>query len=172
MPLRELRPDPVLDGGMNGGGGRAEGRGDGRAALLYADGAARGNPGPAALGVVLYDGDGRLLTEFGEYIGRATNNVAEYHALIRGLEAARAAGITVLHVFLDSELLVRQLNGQYRVKSPSLLPLHGQARALLAGFQSARVEHVGRGGNRRADLLANRALDQARAGGQDPAAGR
>jgi len=129
--------------------------------VLHADGAARGNPGPAAIGAVLF-APGRLepVAVVSEAIGRATNNEAEYRALLAGLEAARSAGVTDLVVRLDSELLVRQATGQYRVKAPGLKPLFEQLRALLSGFGSVRFEHVPRERNALADDLANAALDR------------
>ncbi|MDI6711773.1 MAG: ribonuclease HI family protein [Anaerosomatales bacterium] len=130
-----------------------------RTGILHADGAARGNPGPAAIGVVVTDSDGAELKAFGEAIGVATNNVAEYRALIAGLQAARDLGIDSLRVRLDSELLVRQMTGAYRVKSAHLKPLHELARTLASTFADVRFEHVPRSENARADALCNQALD-------------
>jgi beta-lactamase class A len=126
---------------------------------IYVDGASRGNPGPAALGVVAQDGRGRVVSEIAEYLGETTNNVAEYRALLRALEEARARGADELEIFADSDLLVRQVRGTYRVKSPHLIPLHQQAAAALRGFKRWRVAHVPREKNAAADALANRALD-------------
>jgi len=126
---------------------------------LFTDGAARGNPGPAAVGVVIEDEDGMRLRGLHRYIGKATNNEAEYHALIEGLKAAAEWKPDRLEVYLDSNLVVQQMNGTYKVKKPELLPLHRQARLLLDEFAEARVAHVGRERNRGADALANRALD-------------
>ena len=128
-------------------------------AVLYCDGASRGNPGPAAIGFVLVDPDGEELVARGETIGRQTNNVAEYTALQRGREAAQARGLRRLQVRMDSELVVRQLLGLYRVKNPGLAPLYLAVRQLAARFGSFRIEHVPREANRRADALANAALD-------------
>ena len=128
--------------------------------LLYADGASRGNPGPAAYGFVLMDPSRRVVAEGGDTIGVATNNVAEYRGLVAGLEAARSHGVDDLEVRLDSLLLVRQVTGRYRVKAPGLKPLHQRAAALLAGFTRHRVTHVPREQNSRADALANAALDR------------
>ncbi|GAV31231.1 ribonuclease HI [Coriobacteriaceae bacterium EMTCatB1] len=136
--------------------------------VLHADGAARGNPGPAAIGVVLLGEDGSEVAAFGRCIGQATNNVAEYQALIEGLHAAAAHGFEDLVVRLDSELLVRQMTGAYRVKSPHLKPLHERARMLASRFPSIRFEHVPRAMNRRADELCNRALDGASEAGASP----
>lgn len=135
--------------------------------ILHADGAARGNPGPAAIGVAIMDADGTELRAFGEAIGTATNNVAEYRALIAGLEAAHELGLESLLVRLDSELLVKQMTGAYRVKSAHLKPLHERARALVASFRDVRFEHVPRARNARADQLCNQALE-AFAQGSDP----
>lgn len=128
--------------------------------VLHCDGAARGNPGPAAIGAVLF-APGRLepAAIISERIGSATNNVAEYRALIAGLQAALAAGVERLVVRLDSELLVRQLTGSYRVKAPGLKPLHREATALAARFGSIAFEQVPRERNDLADDLANAALD-------------
>ncbi len=127
--------------------------------ILYADGASRGNPGPAAIGFVLRAGDGQVISEGGELIGRATNNEAEYRALIRGLQTAQGLGVRRLQVRLDSELVVRQLSGRYRVKSPGLRPLHQRVMELTTSFASFEVAHIPRESNRRADTLASRALD-------------
>jgi ribonuclease HI len=126
---------------------------------LYCDGASRGNPGEAAIGFVLVDPDGIELAAHGETIGRQTNNVAEYTALQRGLEVASAHGVRGLLVRMDSELVVRQMLGLYRVKHPGLAPLFLAARALAARFDRFHIEHVPRAANRRADALANAALD-------------
>jgi ribonuclease HI len=128
--------------------------------VLYCDGASRGNPGPAAIGVVLYGRGGQVVTEISESIGRTTNNVAEYRALIAGLEKAADCGVRRLLVRLDSQLLVRQVLGEYRVKAPGLEPLHAKAVRLLDRFPSVRVEHVKREQNTAADALANAALDR------------
>jgi ribonuclease HI len=130
-------------------------------ATLRADGASRGNPGPAAIGYALFDAQGRELAAEGRCIGRATNNEAEYRALIAGLERAIALRIQNLEVRLDSELVVLQLCGRYRVRTPHLIPLHQRARSLLSAFASANVRHVRRHENKRADDLANVALDAA-----------
>ncbi len=127
---------------------------------LYTDGAARGNPGEAGAGIVLCDGAGRELTSRSRYLGRCTNNVAEYRALILGLETAREAGCTELAIFLDSELIVRQVQGSYRVKNATLRPLHARVTELLAGFAHWSIRHVSRSENSRADELANRGIDE------------
>ena len=132
---------------------------------LWIDGGSRGNPGLSAIGVVVEDDQGRELETVGKVIGQATNNVAEYRALIVGLELARGLGAADVEVRSDSELLVRQMTGEYKVKNEGLKPLHGEARALAAGFDRFSIAHVERELNRRADALVNRALDeQERAG--------
>ncbi len=127
--------------------------------VLYADGASRGNPGPASIGAVLYDPTGTVVAEVSETIGETTNNVAEYRAVIAGLEAAVEMGVERLQVRLDSLLLVRQIRGEYRVKAPGLKPLHRRAAALAARFPGFSIEHVRREANTVADALANAALD-------------
>jgi len=128
--------------------------------ILRCDGGARGNPGPAALGYVLVDPSGREVEARGEYIGRATNNVAEYRALIAGLEAAGKAGADPLRVCMDSELVVRQMTGEYRVKNSGLKPLRARAGLALAKLGRVRFSSVRREGNARADGLVNEALDE------------
>ena len=127
---------------------------------MHTDGAARGNPGQAGLGVVISAQDGRRLLELSEYLGSTTNNIAEYRALIRGLEEAKNLGAKEVEAFTDSELVARQISGQYKVKSPGLLPLFQKAKVLLGGFSSAKVTHVRREYNKEADKLANLAIDQ------------
>jgi ribonuclease HI len=139
--------------------------------VAHIDGASRGNPGPASYAVVLCGPDGRTEWEMGKYLGRSTNNVAEYHALITALDYARAQGIARLLVRSDSELLVRQVQGRYRVKSPDLRPLHERAQKLARSLSFFTIEHVPRERNREADKLANLALDRtANPGGQSAAA--
>jgi ribonuclease HI len=123
------------------------------------DGGARGNPGPAAIGVVLRDPDGAVLEELGETIGRATNNVAEYRALLRGIELAAAHGATEVELVGDSELVVRQVEGRYKVKDATMRELHAEAMRELGGFQSWSIRHVRREANADADRLVNAALD-------------
>jgi len=125
----------------------------------WADGASRGNPGPAAIGILFRQQGGPELCAHRATIGRATNNVAEYRAALRALEFARDWGVERLDLCLDSELIVRQLNGVYQVKSLDLRPLHQQALHLARGLRGFRVRHVPREQNRQADLLANLALD-------------
>jgi ribonuclease HI len=128
-------------------------------AKLSTDGGARGNPGPAAYGYVLETEDGRILDARGEKIGFATNNVAEYRALIAGLEAALAHGVTDLDVVSDSELLVKQMRGEYKVKNAALKTLSTQAAALGRGLDSVSYTAVRREHNELADTLVNEALD-------------
>ena len=128
-------------------------------ATLFADGGSRGNPGPAASGAVLYDESGDVLDEIGLFLGVTTNNVAEWTALIEGLKAALARGVEEIAVRLDSELVVRQLSGQYKVKHPGLIPLHAQAKVLLRKFRAADVRHVRRKENAAADAVVNQVLD-------------
>ena len=128
--------------------------------IAYADGASRGNPGPAAYGAVLCDLDGAELDAWGNPIGRATNNVAEYHGAIAAVEAALERGATELELRLDSELIVRQLEGRYRVKNKQLRPLFDQLSSLVEQLDSFQPTHVRRHLNQRADAMANQALDR------------
>lgn len=123
------------------------------------DGGARGNPGPAAIGVVIRDESGAVIEEIAETIGRATNNVAEYRALIKGIERAAALGADEVELIGDSELIVKQVLGQYKVKKPDLKPLHAEAKSALATFASWSIRHVRREQNSEADALVNQALD-------------
>jgi ribonuclease HI len=127
--------------------------------VLHVDGGARGNPGPAAIGVVVSSPDGEVLDEVAETIGVATNNVAEYRALLRGLERAGALGATELEIVNDSELVAKQLAGAYKVKHPAMKPLYAEAIAALRRFDAWRVRSVPRAQNARADELVNLALD-------------
>lgn len=129
--------------------------------ILYIDGASRGNPGPAGYGVRLASEQDETLEELSGFIGIGTNNVAEYRALLAGLERAARADASCVLVRSDSELLVRQMSGAYKVKSPSLRPLHRRAKEILARFSRVTFEHVPREQNRDADRLANLALDRA-----------
>ena len=131
----------------------------GKAVTVRTDGASRGNPGPAGIGVVLEVEGGSRRIERSEYIGEATNNVAEYRALLLALSEAEKLSPSSLTILSDSELLVRQLNGEYRVKSDLLLPLYREACHRLRGFPGTRILHIGRGENQDADRLANRAID-------------
>lgn len=140
------------------------------------DGASRGNPGPAAYAVVMRDPNGHVILELGKRFGRDTNNVAEYYALLAALDYATSHGITALRIRSDSELLVRQMQGRYKVKSADLKPLHERALKLSRQLQYFAIEHVRRELNREADALANAALDSgtrigARAGSLPPEQG-
>jgi ribonuclease HI len=139
--------------------------------IANVDGASRGNPGPASYAVILRGPDGAVRFEVGKYIGRATNNVAEYYALITALDYAATQGIERLLVRSDSELLVRQMQGRYKVKSADLRPLYERARKLANGFAYFAVEHVPREQNREADELANIALDRTGSRGGEVASG-
>lgn len=130
---------------------------------LFADGGSRGNPGPAASGAVLVASDGTVLAEVGEFLGVATNNVAEWRALLAGLAKARDLGIEELDVRMDSELVVRQVTGVYRVKHADLIPLAAKAKALLRAFKRFEIRHVPRKENAAADAVVNRYLDEAAA---------
>ena len=127
--------------------------------VVHVDGGARGNPGPAAIGVVVSSHDGEVLDELAEPIGVATNNVAEYRALLRGLERARALGAREVEIVNDSELVARQVNGVYKVKHPAMKPLHAEVTAALRTFDRWRIRSVPRAQNARADELVNAALD-------------
>jgi len=134
-----------------------------RSAELVAriDGGSRGNPGPAAFGAVMETAEGKVIDALSGYLGRATNNVAEYRGLLAALDYATSRHYTRLRVLSDSQLLVRQILGQYKVKNPGLKPLHESARRLIAGLESFTIRHVYREENREADRLANQALDAA-----------
>jgi len=124
------------------------------------DGGSRGNPGPAAYGVVMRDGRGEVVARLKKYIGQNTNNVAEYFGLIAALDYAQAHGIRALRVESDSELLVKQMRGQYKVKSEELKPLFERAKKMSQTLEMFRIEHVYREQNREADALVNQALDE------------
>ena len=126
---------------------------------LFSDGAARGNPGPAGAGALLRAEDGEVVAEISEYLGETTNNQAEYQALLLGLKKAEELKLKTLKIFLDSELVVKQLKGDYRVKHPDLIPLYRQVVASLKNFSSATIAHVYREKNKEADKLANQAID-------------
>ncbi len=130
-----------------------------RTLVLHVDGGARGNPGPSAIGVVISDSDGTVIEELAETIGTATNNEAEYRALIRGLERASQLGATEVSVLNDSELVSKQVNGLYKVRHPEMRRLHGAALAALAQFGTWSISSVPRAQNAGADALVNRALD-------------
>ncbi|HET9103266.1 MAG TPA: ribonuclease HI family protein [Solirubrobacteraceae bacterium] len=126
---------------------------------VHVDGGARGNPGPAAIGVVITAPDGEVLDELGETIGSATNNVAEYRALLRGVQRAGELGARELDLVNDSELVAKQLTGAYKVKHPAMRPLHQEATAALQAFDGWTIRSVPRAENAHADRLVNEALD-------------
>jgi ribonuclease HI len=128
---------------------------------VHVDGGARGNPGPAAIAAVVTDADGAILEERGERIGQATNNVAEYRALLLGIDRARELGASELELVGDSELVVRQVRGEYKVKDAGLKPLHAQVMQALDDFDSWSIRHVRREQNAEADRLVNEVLDGA-----------
>jgi ribonuclease HI len=132
---------------------------------LYTDGASRGNPGPAGAGVLLLDEKGRPILELNRFLGKATNNEAEYQALIAGLEAAEKLGLSRLQIFLDSELVVKQLQGEYRVRNPRLQPLFDEVASRLQRFSRYAIMYVPRDRNQAADRLANEAVDRGLRGG-------
>jgi len=126
---------------------------------LFTDGAARGNPGPAGAGAVIISPDGHVVAKVGKYLGETTSNVAEYTGLILGLKRAKAMGLRELEVLADSELIVKQLFGEYQVKADHLRPLHDEAKALIAGFDKIDLRHIPREENEAADEMSNRAID-------------
>jgi len=133
--------------------------------ILHCDGAARGNPGPAGVGVHIAAEDGTTVAEIAEGIGEATNNVAEYTAAIRGLERARELGATEVQLRSDSKLFVEQMAGRWKIKNKNLMRLHREVRALAEGFERVTYEHVPRERNVEADRLANEGVDTWLAGG-------
>jgi ribonuclease HI len=143
-------------------------RGVGGRISVYSDGAARGNPGPAGIGGIARDDRGALVVEVSEYLGEVTNNVAEYHALIRVLEECEGRGYESVNVFTDSELVANQVAGGFKVKSRDLKPLNARVRALLEGYRLVQVEHIPREKNIECDRLANRAIDDGLAGRLKP----
>ena len=128
--------------------------------IIYTDGGARGNPGPGGIGVVIYDGSRKKLAEISEHIGHATNNQAEYKAVIVALKKAKELGAEELEFYLDSELVVKQLKREYKVKNSDLAPLFLQIYNLEIGFKKLSFHHVPRERNKEADALANMAMDR------------
>jgi ribonuclease HI len=126
---------------------------------FYTDGGARGNPGPAGIGVVIKDSNGKVIRDFSGFIGRATNNEAEYQSLIKGLELALDCGLNDCKAWMDSELVVKQINGEYRVKKKELKILWLQARSLIGEFEKFELSHIKRENNQEADALVNQAID-------------
>jgi ribonuclease HI len=132
------------------------------------DGGSRGNPGPASYGVVIRDGRGAIVARLKKYIGRTTNNVAEYYGLIAALDYAQSNGIRAMRIESDSELLVKQMRGIYKVKSEDLRPLFERAKKMASTLEFFRIEHVYREQNAEADALANEAMDEVARGGTSP----
>jgi len=127
--------------------------------VIHIDGGSRGNPGPSGFGVHAVDAKGKVVAEHFGFIGQATNNVAEYQALVHAFKLATARGARRLEIRSDSELVVKQMNGVYKVKHPDMLTLWRQASTLRRGFEAAEIKHVRREQNKEADALANRAMD-------------
>lgn len=128
-------------------------------AVMYTDGGSRGNPGIAGIGILIEDKDGNIIREVSQYVGEQTNNVAEYKALSRGLEAALDLGIEKLTCYLDSELVVKQIKGEYKVKNERMIPMYNMVMPLIKKFNSFEIIHIPRELNKRADQLANEAMD-------------
>jgi ribonuclease HI len=156
---------PVLRGGGLFGDAPEEPKPRVAAYQANIDGGSRGNPGPAAYGVVIRDGRGEVVARLKKYIGQNTNNVAEYFGLIAALDYAQTHGVRALRVESDSELMVKQMRGHYKVKSAELRPLFERAKKMASGLESFRIEHVYREQNREADALVNQALDETGRGG-------
>lgn len=129
---------------------------------IFSDGGARGNPGPAALGVVIKNDNNQILVSYGEYLGEQTNNYAEYMALISGLKKAKEMGATEVDCMLDSELVVKQMKGEYKVKEPTLQKLFIQAYNVATSFKKVTYHHILRARNQAADKMVNETLDKHR----------
>ena len=127
---------------------------------IYTDGASRGNPGPSGIGAVIFDEKGKVVHEIAEYIGEVTNNVAEYLALVAALDYCVKHKISPVEILADSQLLIKQLKGEYRVKHENIIPLYRQVQAFLSQLQVTGYKHVYREDNRHADKLANRGIDE------------
>ncbi|MCF7820063.1 MAG: ribonuclease HI family protein [Candidatus Pacebacteria bacterium] len=128
--------------------------------IIFCDGGARGNPGPAGLGVAIYDKDKNILEQMSEYLGVTTNNQAEYRAVLKAIERVKELGASKLTFYLDSELIVKQMSGEYRVKNKELLPIYLKIRQLILNFEKVDFFHVRREANKEADRLANIAMDK------------
>jgi ribonuclease HI len=128
---------------------------------IYIDGGARGNPGPAGVGVVVLDESGKRIKDVSKYIGEATNNIAEYSALLYGLEEALILRADEIKINLDSELVAKQITGEYRVKDPNIRPLFERALNMLKSFKNFEVNHIDRSKNKEADKLVNKAINLA-----------
>ncbi|MDD2354117.1 MAG: ribonuclease HI family protein [Patescibacteria group bacterium] len=129
-------------------------------AKIFSDGGARGNPGPAGIGAIIYDVKGKVLAEIAEYLGKTTNNQAEYRALIAALNKAKNLKLKVVDCYLDSELVVKQLNRQYKVKNKELSPLFLEVYNISLSFKKITFNHIKREQNKEADRLANEAMDR------------
>jgi ribonuclease HI len=127
--------------------------------IIYCDGASRGNPGEAGIGYVIADREGAVLKEESDYLGQATNNVAEYTALVRSLQNSLKLGARRVKVYSDSELMVKQIKGEYKVKNPGLAPLYRQAMELISQLEAFNIIHIPRDRNKKADELANKGID-------------
>lgn len=128
---------------------------------LFTDGGARGNPGKAGYGCILFDADSKLVALDAKYLGVQTNNQAEYEGILAGLKLAKKNGVKTIQCFLDSELIVKQLNGEYKIKSPNLKPFYKKIKVYLSNFDKISFHHVRREQNKFADKLANIAMDSA-----------
>ncbi len=129
--------------------------------FLYTDGGSRGNPGPAGIGVVILDSAKKRIKDLYKYIGETTNNVAEYNALIHGLEEAAKLNADEVVINMDSELIAKQLNGEYRVKDPDIKPLFEKALGIMKNFRAFEIRHIERSKNKEADKLVNKAINLA-----------
>ncbi|MHB8896366.1 MAG: ribonuclease HI family protein [Candidatus Geothermincolia bacterium] len=152
----------------NADAGRPAGRAAGDWLRVCTDGAARGNPGPAGAGAQALDPSGEVVVEISEFLGHATNNVAEYYALIMILEASRHLGYSRLKVFTDSQLMANQITGGYRVKNHGLKPLAARVKALLDEYREVEVQYIPRAKNTACDALANKAVDEGLQGLKEP----
>ncbi|SDK39506.1 ribonuclease HI [Natronincola ferrireducens] len=128
--------------------------------IIYTDGGSRGNPGEAGIGIVIEDAEGNSIKEISQYIGTQTNNVAEYKALSRALEVAVDMGATNVTCYLDSELVTKQIKGEYKVKNERMIPMYNMVMPLVNKFDKFHIEHIRREKNKKADALANRAMDE------------
>ncbi len=157
-----LTPETLRGFLLEAASGKAASRPSGKTkrVTIYTDGASRGNPGLAGAGAVLKSDDGRVLARVARFLGEMTNNMAEYTALLVGLQEAQKAGAEEVQIRSDSELLVRQLNGQYKVKNDNLRDMHGSAMDLLSSFKGWEAAHIPRSRNKEADQLANEAIDR------------
>jgi ribonuclease HI len=135
---------------------------------IYTDGACRGNPGPSGIGAVILNDKGKVVHEIAKYIGEVTNNVAEYEALLEALDYCVKKKLSPVEILADSQLMIRQLSGQYKVKHPNMIPLHQKAKEYLSQLKVTGFTHVLREFNKRADELANEGIDKHFTGGKRP----